>query len=998
MRNLLIAVIATILISGCSGSGNPISTEMQPGNKINSESGSSPFLWGIWDVAYDQVSGILQVIPSRSPEMIWNVTNFLQPPVSPNGLGVQILDASNLVSEGRIDVRVTVNHPFPGKKFRGFDVRGVVMGNGSAPFQYDSAITYPGKDELRLENADGYTRWMNATEFTSKGVLGFSPGALGSNFAPTSILNGYKYFADAIEPDESVYDYFSKTLALVTNRGSMPAGTSLSRDYYLRFPTSPLSIKFQYAIIAGWEAPVSGGNSPTPSDFPITANAFEPVALSIADNSTLYYEGPGKSGGNINLSLKVTDWWAYWDFDDLSSQVAKFIVSSPDLSMPDGDTTLVNLADLTPYQTSAANTFGVDVVIPNCVPSGPDDQEIVIGIQMFTYNYSNPFGVPNAASDDALTSYFLYSVPVSPDFNDPPTITSGVTGPASAFVMDTDTFSVNASDPDTVDLTYEWTLRDPLTQKVLKGPVPGDGDGNWNITWATDGTVGVVEVSCTVSDGENIAQAESLTVVVTDIIFHADLNDTTTGDNAGWSTNDASGITKWTSFVGDDSILQGNGYKFGPFNATYQTSSADILVTPEINIPAAVSEAVVVIYHSYEWEYYAPLEVGFDGSNFKITEAPALPAFADDEVDILAGKDYDGWLFDTQITDQMAFASDQYTDQLWLSAFDIPPAFIGSSVHIGFAAATNSTDYTSNRGWLIDDVAVRALPEGGNAPPVAGSPVTGDEVVPDSPDYPGTYTVEGYDLEDDPLTYAWTVRDPDTGDILWGPMEEQKTIDIDWSQIVPPGQYEVHCSVYDEFHPGAPAEPLTVTVQEVIFHSDLNDISSGDNAGWTTKDESGTFWTSDVGTDSFLEGMGYKWGDFNTAYSEMSEGILVTPAITIPSGIKKASVYLRHDFQFLATFDGSNVKVSNAPTLPSFGQDPEYIDSGLGYDSVFAGTVMDTQPMFATGIEGLQVSRMDLSNTHFGQDIYLGFAAASGDFFFSLRGWMIDDLLIAITP
>ena len=1003
MRKALV-ILLLLIIAGCSHNGNSTSpvTPSITGPAGNSHpASSSQWLWGLWDVSWNPATGALDVIPLRNAEGIWNVTKFLQPPAgSLSNLGIQILDGSGLFTEGRIDIRVTIHHPFPNQKLRGFDVRGVVMGNGSMPDAYNLDLLYPGPDDLRLLNADGYTRWMNATEFRTPGLLGYTPGAAGSrNFTPSATLNAYKYFADDIEPDESVFNYFASSLAHVTNRGSLVPATSQSRDYQLRFPIDPLSVKFQYAVIAGWEKATSGGDLPAPSDFPDEANTFEPFALSIVDSSTLYFESPSKAGGDINIQLNLIDWWAYWDPDSLSDYLSKIVITSDTIGLP-SQAVEFDFSTLDVNPTLAANGVAVNIEIPDVMPGGVENQEILIAFEMNGWDYSNPYGVPNDADTDPLTGYFIHSFNVAPDFNDPPVVVSGVDGATDVFITDVETYTVTVTDEDGPSLTYSWDVRDAFTGEIFFGPDPGDGDGSWILDWGQANTPGTVEIHCAISDGENEVNAIPLEVHVDDVIFHADLQDTVSGDNADWTRSEPVGISEWTTFVGEDNILQGHGFKFAPFNAIYLSDSAHILVTPEIDIPPSVDRAIVVVFHSYQFEYWD--DVGFDGGNFKVTEAPTIPTYSDDEMEIIGGKDYDGWLFDTEIDNQMAFNSDQYTDELLVSAFDIPADLIGSGVHIGFAAATDFEDVGYFHGWLIDDVQVRALPPDGNAPPIAGSPVTGDTLVPMVTSYPGQYRVIGYDLEDDPLTFEWTVRDPLSGDIIYtipsGMADDEVT--IDWTLVGSPGEYEVHVSIYDGTHPGVSAEPLTVIVQNPIFHADFADTSTGDNYGWVAIDESGaTSWTLTVGEDGLLSGFGYKWGEFDTSYSENSQGILLSPPIAVPLGISKVSVYVRHDFQFLASLDGGNFKVTMDPTLPTFSTDEENIDGGYDYDAELVGTPMDSQDAFGIGNadpNGM-VSRMDLSSMMYGKDVRLGIASVSGTTFFNMRGWLIDDVVVAVT-
>jgi hypothetical protein len=446
--------------------------------------------------------------------------------------------------------------------------------------------------------------------------------------------------------------------------------------------------------------------------------------------------------------------------------------------------------------------------------------------------------------------------------------------------------------------------------------------------------------------------------------------------------------------------LPGFGRKFSEFNSYYQADSADILVSPEIGVPGNIEKAIVLVYHSYQFEYYVPEEIGFDGGNFKITQAPALPTYTDPEIDILTGKHYDGWLFNTAIDNQMAFNSDQFSDELLLSIYEVSPALFGSSIYLGYAAATDSDDIINNRGWLIDDVAVRALPIGGNAPPIPWGAVTGEDLVVMIPGGTAEYNALGLDLEDDPLSYYWTIRDPGTGDILWGPVEGPDTgaMLIDWTVVGASGEYEVHAVIYDGHNPGVPVPPLTVIVQEPVFRADLNDTVTGGNVGWTETNQSGvTQWTDVPGSDSFLEGYGYKWGEFNSSYQPDSQGILLSPPIDIPSDIESASIYIRHSFQWLASLDGGNIKVVAEPASVDFSSPPKFINFGVDYDATLTGTVMDGQKAFGVTSEPMPyLSRIDLHSSTFGNTIRIGFAAASGTVLFNMRGWLIDDVVVGV--
>ena len=997
-------MLVLIIFTGCSGGGFPVIPDETSSQTTLKPASNVPYLLGLYDITFDVRNEIVEVVPNRTAEVLFNIVPLLQPPFTGNKIGVEFLDFSTFATTGRVDVRLTITHPLWQPQFRIFDVRGVFMGDWSIIDSYNESIRYPGPEEYRILNADGYTRWMNGAEFTTPGVLGFMPGIIGSaGYIPSATINGYKYFADLIDPEESVYDYFSESMGIVANRGSLTAGASASRDYHMVFPIDPPKILYQYAVLAGWDVPSSGMPYPAPSDFPLSVNTYEPIGLDIVDSSTLYMESPAKKGGNIDLRLNIIDWWAYWDAPNLSDYISKIIVSSETIGLPGGSHIEFDFSTLDQYATSAGNAEAVEIFIPDVEPSDIEGQEILIAIEMDGYDYSNPAGVPNAAENDPLTAYFLHTFIVSPEFNDPPVVISGISGDADVFIMDEATYTVNVTDEDSPVLTYEWTLTEPLTEDLLYGPVPGDGEGSWTANWAEIDTPGTVRMDCVVSDEENFVMAESLLVHVDNRIFYADLNDTTTGDNAGWTSTGAVGTSTWTVTVDDDNILQGFGYKFGLHNVPYQMFSADILVTPDISIPTSVDRAIAVIFHSFSWEYFDSVGVGLGGGNFRITQSPAIPTYDDDYADILAGIDYEGWLFEVYISDQEAFWSDLHKDELVVSALEIPPAFLGSDVNLSFAVDTGEYNFDGNHGWLIDDVQVIAIPENGNAPPVSGSPVSGDELVIMLPEYPGHYEIIGYDLEGDPLSYAWTVRHPVSGDIVAGPwvIGGSNEIDIDFSAIGIPGDLEVHVSITDGNNPSVAAVPLAVTVMDVIFHANFSDTETGDNAGWTETNQSGvTHWTSGVGSDSFLNGFGYKWGPFNEAYQENSQAILVSPPISIPAGITTASIYIRHDFDFLSTLDGGNFKVTFGAAMPAFSSDEEKIDGGVNYDVLLNGTVMDGQDSFGVppvSITG-HLSRMDLKNTLYGQTIRIGIAVGSGTTYFGRRGWLIDDVTIAIIP
>jgi hypothetical protein len=87
----------------------------------------------------------------------------------------------------------------------------------------------------RVLNADGYTRWWNATEFTTAGMYGYDDGnAIPGFLKPTTTLNPYKYFADCLGAEDPVIPNVD-----MTNRGTFSTDNDppkLTRNYKIQFP------------------------------------------------------------------------------------------------------------------------------------------------------------------------------------------------------------------------------------------------------------------------------------------------------------------------------------------------------------------------------------------------------------------------------------------------------------------------------------------------------------------------------------------------------------------------------------------------------------------------------------------------------------------------------------------------------------------------------------------------------------------------------------------
>jgi hypothetical protein len=347
-----------ILFAGChGGNSNPIAPGSGPdsagviapadtvGDDTLSREGTAPppVLWGLYRVAYNAETHEIESVPVRAPMDAFNVLTFMQPPMgSPTSMTIGVLDDTTFYENGRMDVRIILHHPFPGEPvYTGFDVHGIFLTEGTSRSAFNQALTYatPNVDPIML-NPDGYTRWMNPTEFLGGGIFGFIPGYWGtsessenSGFIAAATLNPYKYFAQGLGPDDDLYAWLSQP-GTMEERGIFRAGAGCGRDYQIQFPIvdDRIVFTFDYAILANWVDPGQPVTDPL-TDFPPEANAGWPIFVFAEDNSNAYYTD-GDAGGSLSLDLQITDRNAPSNPHGVPGEVSKFVVWSDDPLIP----------------------------------------------------------------------------------------------------------------------------------------------------------------------------------------------------------------------------------------------------------------------------------------------------------------------------------------------------------------------------------------------------------------------------------------------------------------------------------------------------------------------------------------------------------------------------------------------------------------------------------------------------------------------------------------
>ncbi len=435
--SLIILILAEMLILflGCQGGGDspvfptfdPASSDtmmsdslVESGQWMRDEESKSPFLWGYYTVMYDSSTGEIITTPLRRAEFVFNIVKFLQPPLGvKSGVGIGVLHDSEFGSTGRIDIRVILHHPFPDDPvYTGFDVCGLFITNGSLVSPANPLLRYSDPEvDPTLLNPDGYTRWMNPTEFTTGGIFGYEPGMWGSSeqsensgFVAGATLNAYKYFAHGLSPDATISEWLEDPQS-VENRGMFPSGASCGRDYELLFPIvgEQHSFVFNYAVMANWASPEIKPPEDPLVDFPPEANAGWPLHILVTDNSEAYYTEE-EAGGTLSFDIELFDWDALSSPYGLPGEVSKFVVWSHEPLVPGGAVEFLS-TEIEWNSGFTASTSVATIEIAEATPEASGDTAIWIEIQSANpTSYDQGFGA--GVPDDPLASYFAVLVDV----------------------------------------------------------------------------------------------------------------------------------------------------------------------------------------------------------------------------------------------------------------------------------------------------------------------------------------------------------------------------------------------------------------------------------------------------------------------------------------------------------------------------------------------------------------------------------------------------------
>ncbi len=301
LRGFFLISFIWILICGCSGnSTQPVSPEnpvSSPGLTVREELGVSPDGANHYLMNYGYIfvdpnhpdSPQLEVIPVRQGEFHLNVLKLLE--ISPCTDCFRVV-GFDFPEPGKLNLDILIEHPWADLDYSVFDVRAIIMFNGSHEFPICGKSTSdPALGDGVVLNPDGCTALYNGSTVTAScgEFKKYFQGELATWLVPDSDINGYKYF---ITDNPS------------NNRNAFYAGSVDVRTFSLQLP--PITWVIGYAVDASWEPPISMPVDDPLTDFDLNANCTEPWKVVVTEEKI----GPGLTihGGLTRLLIDVYDW------------------------------------------------------------------------------------------------------------------------------------------------------------------------------------------------------------------------------------------------------------------------------------------------------------------------------------------------------------------------------------------------------------------------------------------------------------------------------------------------------------------------------------------------------------------------------------------------------------------------------------------------------------------------------------------------------------------
>ena len=297
MTNKILPIIIFILICGCSAA-NPVVPDYSPEmcGVTAADTGNPHGLWGYYNLVFDSEHTRCDVYPVRAASFHLNGLKFLEQTPCTNCLSVSNF---NKPEDEVIELDVTIRHPFAALEYSCFDVKGIIMFNGSWKCGTGLSQGYPELSwhlvswaplgDWELINADGYSYYWSPifNPDSEWPITQYMPGKF-ANGTPTAAVNACKDF------------YTDET------RHLFRAGGIVTRTY--RIQTQPGPMVVGYAIDACWAPPTKTPVTNPLEDFPSSANAPEPYFFDIFINNGEPIVDPHEPDDDRKVHVIIKQW------------------------------------------------------------------------------------------------------------------------------------------------------------------------------------------------------------------------------------------------------------------------------------------------------------------------------------------------------------------------------------------------------------------------------------------------------------------------------------------------------------------------------------------------------------------------------------------------------------------------------------------------------------------------------------------------------------------
>lgn len=290
LSNLCILVALGLALTACGKASSPASPPIETPESPKISGETNHYLLGYNLIAINQATETWEVLPSRNPTDHWNILAFLEQAPCFNCFNITGFQFN---PDGVHFIDIEVRHPFSSNTLTMFDVRTIIMFNGSLYFPENGLVVSDSRlGDGEVMNAEGYTNLYNAFTWGSGfgGYQGYIPGKFSTPTMPNATLNGYRRYISIFAGN---------------TRNAFVTGSAITRTFHLRFPEADEFV-LGYAVDASWVPPLKEPVTDPIADFPIEANCAEPWKIVISDPIPL--NGLTIHGGSVKYNIEIYDW------------------------------------------------------------------------------------------------------------------------------------------------------------------------------------------------------------------------------------------------------------------------------------------------------------------------------------------------------------------------------------------------------------------------------------------------------------------------------------------------------------------------------------------------------------------------------------------------------------------------------------------------------------------------------------------------------------------